>query len=80
MAHFKALLQELHLGPGARWRDYADRIRRDPQGRGDSSALERGEAEQLFRDHVQVGAWGWRGRFGKARPCGAVDAGRPAPA
>ena len=30
-AHFRALLQELHLGPEARWRDYAERVKRDPQ-------------------------------------------------
>lgn len=52
MTHFKALLQELHLGPDARWRDYVDRIKRDAQGRGTNPALERGEAEGLFRDHV----------------------------
>ena len=33
LAHFSALLQELHLAPDARWRDYADRISRDAQVR-----------------------------------------------
>lgn len=33
MAHYKALLQEMHLGPDARWREYAERVRRDPQVR-----------------------------------------------
>ena len=31
VAHFKAMLQEMHLTADARWRDYADRIKRDPQ-------------------------------------------------
>lgn len=100
LAHFRALLQELHLAPDARWRDYAERVARDPQvggwatarllfhlrvcgggarvrpccgasapqpctcvpshppppspqGRGSNPALERGEAEALFREHVQ---------------------------
>ena len=107
-AHFRALLQELHLGPDARWRDYSERVKRDPQvnacacvsvlwqrlkggigclwrlrcllegwagwllrppescaptpcpspclllqGRGTNPALERGEAEDAFRSHVQ---------------------------
>ena len=53
LAHYGALLQELHLGPDARWRDYAERVARDPQGRGSNPALGRGEAEDLFRQHVQ---------------------------
>ncbi|PSC72075.1 pre-mRNA-processing 40C isoform X1 [Micractinium conductrix] len=52
VAHFKAMLQEMHLTADARWRDYADRIKRDPQGRGTNAALERGEVESLFREHV----------------------------
>ena len=31
LAHYGALLQELHLVAGARWRDHAERIRRDAQ-------------------------------------------------
>lgn len=52
LTHYRALLQELHLGPDARWRDYAERIMKDAQGRGSNPALERGEAESVFRDHV----------------------------
>ena len=82
LAHYGALLRELHLTPEARWRDYSERVKRDtqvgrgraaphaaravahpgrppmrgppgaPQGRGTNPALERGEAEALFREHV----------------------------
>ncbi|KAL4853106.1 Pre-mRNA-processing protein 40C [Chlorella vulgaris] len=52
VTNYRALLLELRLGPDSRWRDYQERVMRDPQGRGSNAALERGEAESLFREHV----------------------------
>ncbi|GAB4818752.1 hypothetical protein N2152v2_005798 [Parachlorella kessleri] len=53
VANYKALLTEVVRDCDVSWREMQPKLAKDPQGRATNAALERGEAERLFRDHVQ---------------------------
>lgn len=53
MTGFKTLLLEVVKEPGV-YRDWKERLKRDPQGRATNEALDAAEMEKLFREHAVV--------------------------